>query len=195
LPDRLGRRAVLAGATLWAAGPQPALAASDRLHIGDGRGTIDFSIGDSRIFRTTGGFKKWNGSVMVDDGDVPHSSVSVVVDTRSIQMLDPQQTAMLRDVDFFDVERFPEMSFASTRIDRTGDSTLKVLGDLTLRGISKPMTLDVAVTERQPNAPVGKRYAIFKAEGSLKRSEYGMTKFIDVVGDNVDISIRTDAWR
>ena len=80
-------------------------------------------------------------------------------------------------------------------IERIGDTTLKVLGDLTLRGIAKPMTLRVSVTDRRPDAANGKTYATFKAEGSLRRSEYGMTKFIDVVGDTVDISIRTDAWR
>ncbi len=168
---------------------------SDQLTIGSRHGTIDFAIGDSRIFRTTGGFRKWQGSVRVDDADVPRSSVKVLVDTRTIEMLDPQQTAMLRDVEFFDVEKFPEMDFTSTTIERTGDTTLKVVGDLTLRGLTRPMTLNVSVTDRNPDAPAGKRYAIFKAEGTLKRSEYGMTKFIDVVGDNVDISIRTDAWR
>jgi polyisoprenoid-binding protein YceI len=110
-------------------------------------------------------------------------------------MLDTQQTAMLKDVEFFDVSRFPKMTFKSTAIERTGETTLKVVGDLTLRGITKPMQLAVSVTDRQPNAPAGKRYATFRAEGSLKRSEFGMVKYNDVVGDNVDISIRTDAWR
>ena len=57
------------------------------------------------------------------------------------------------------------------------------------------LTLAVSVTERRPDAPAGKRYALFKADGTLKRSQYGMTKYIDVVGDAVEISIRTDAWR
>ena len=173
----------------------PAWAASDHLSIGAPRGTIDFSIGDSRIFRTTGGFKKWQGKLLVDDANVPKSSVDVLIDTTSIEMLDKQQTEMLRDTDFFDVKKFPEMSFTSTAIERSGETALKVLGDLTLRGITHPMTLDVSVTDRKPDAANGKRYAYFTAEGSLKRSEYGMTKFIDVVGDTVDISIRTDAWR
>ena len=96
-----------------------------------------------------------------------------------------------------EVRRFTqrELEPLAMEIDRTGDTALKVLGDLTLRGITRPMTLAVSVTDRTPGAPAGKRYAIFRAEGSLKRSEYGMVKFIDVVGDTVDISIRTDAWR
>ena len=194
MPIDLHRRSFITGAAALAT-PWPALAMSDQLTIGSRHGTIDFAIGDSRVFRTSGGFKRWQGKVRVDDNNVPKSSVQVMVDTKSVEMLDVQQTAMLRDADFFDVDQFPQMLFNSTKIDRTGETSLKVVGDLTLRGITRPMTLDVSVTDRRPDAPAGKRYALFRAEGSLKRSEYGMTKFIDVVGDNVDISIRTDAWR
>jgi polyisoprenoid-binding protein YceI len=169
--------------------------AMDKLKIGGERGTIDFSIGDSRIFRTTGSFKDWRGLVDVDDADVPNSTVNVEINTKSITMLDQQQTTMLKDSDFFDVEKFPEMIFRSRAIERTGDQTLKVTGDVTLRGITRPMVLNVSVTDRKPDAPAGARYAQFRGEGQIKRSEFGMTKYVDVVGDTVDITIRTDAWR
>ena len=169
--------------------------AAEPLHIGGARGTIDFSIGDSRIFRTTGSFKDWQGTLRVDDSDVPRSAVAVKVNTGSIEMLDPQQTAMLKDPDFFDVAKFPELTYVSRTVARTGDSTLKVEGEVTLRGITRPMELDVTVTDRKPGAAAGARYARFRANGSLKRSEFGMTKYVDVVGDLVDISIRADAWR
>jgi polyisoprenoid-binding protein YceI len=169
--------------------------AAEQLHIGAAHGTIDFAIGDSRIFRTTGSFKNWEGTVIVDDDDVSRSTVSVKIRTASIEMLDAQQTAMLKDADFFDVAKFPEMTYASRRIERTGETTLKVEGEITLRGITRPMALDVSVTDRMPDAARGARFARFRATGSLKRSEFGMVKFIDVVGDAVDFSIRTDAWR
>ena len=191
----MGRRVVVAGLAGLLALPTAVGAASEQLSIGAPRGSIDFAIGDSKVFRTSGGFKSWQGKVQVDDSDVSKSSVEVTVATTSITMLDAQQTTMLRDVDFFDVDRHPTMQFRSTRIERTGETTLKVLGDLTLRGITRPMQLDVSVTERRPDAAPGRRYAYFRAEGSIKRSEFGMVKFIDLVGDTVDISIRTDAWR
>jgi len=181
---------VAGGALAW-----PALANNDRLKIGSPRGTIDFAIGDSKVFRTTGGFKTWQGEVQVDEENVPHSRVEVTIATTSIEMLDAQQTAMLKDIEFFDVSQFPTMLFRSTGIERTGETTLKVAGELTLRGITKPMVLNVSVTERRPDAPPGKRYALFRAEGSIKRSDFGMIKYIDIVGDAVDFSIRTDAWR
>ena len=190
----LARRTLMLGgmALLVARAPAQAM---DRLKIGGERGTIDFSIGDSKVFRTTGSFKDWKGFVNVDDADVPQSTVDVHVNTKSIEMLDAQQTGMLKESDFFDVENFPEMVFRSKSIERSGDTTLKVMGEITLRGITRPMQLDVAVTDRKPDAPAGARYARFRGDGKIKRSEFGMTKYVDVVGDVVDISIRTDAWR
>jgi polyisoprenoid-binding protein YceI len=187
------RTLMLGGMALFA--PRAPAQAMDRLKIGGDRGTIDFSIGDSKIFRTTGSFKDWKGFVNVDDTDVPQSTVDVHVNTKSIEMLDAQQTGMLKESDFFDVENFPEMVFRSKSIERSGDTTLKVMGEITLRGITRPMQLDVTVTDRKPNAPAGARYARFRGDGKIKRSEFGMTKYVDVVGDVVDISIRTDAWR
>ncbi|MBS0221941.1 MAG: YceI family protein [Proteobacteria bacterium] len=183
------------GAALAVLLPRPAAWAFDPLKIGGERGTIDFSIGDSKLFRTTGSFKHWHGMVNVDETDVPKSQVDVRIDTRSIQMLDKQQTDMLKDPDFFDVENFPEMTFRSKSVERVDPNKLKVTGDVTLRGITKPMQLDVTVLDRKPDAPPGARYARFHGQGQIKRSEFGMTKFLDVVGDTVDISIRTDAWR
>jgi polyisoprenoid-binding protein YceI len=195
MPASLARRALLFGAGSACLLPWSVGAAADKLNISGGRGSIDFAIGDSRVFRTTGSFKDWQGFLRVDDQDIPKSAVQVVVHTKSVQMLDTQQTAMMRDADFFDVEKFPEMTFKSTTVERTSETSLKVTGDVTLRGITRPMVLAVSVTDRRPDAPAGARYARFRADGSIKRSEFGMTKFVDVVGDTVDITIRAEAWR
>jgi len=195
LTPRLARRALMFGAGSACLLPWSVGAAADKLNISGGRGSIDFAIGDSRVFRTTGTFKDWQGFLRVDDQDVPKSAVQVTVHTKSVQMLDAQQTAMMRDADFFDVDKFPEMTFTSTAVERTGETTLRVTGNVTLRGITRPMVLAISVTDRRPDAPAGARYARFRAEGSIKRSEFGMTKFVEVVGDTVDITIRAEAWR
>jgi polyisoprenoid-binding protein YceI len=184
----------LLAALLMLSAARPAVAA-EQLVISGKYGTIDFAIGNSRVFRTTGSFTDWQGTVKVDDVNVPQSSVDVVIKTASIQMLDAQQTNMLKDRDYFDVERFPEMSFHSTHVERTGETSLKVDGNVTLRGVTRPMTLAVTVSDRQPQAAPGARYARFRGVGTIKRSEFGMTKYIDVVGDNVEISIATEARR
>ncbi|HEY6982941.1 YceI family protein [Reyranella sp.] len=191
----IARRELVLGAAVAALAPGHGAWALEQLKIGGERGTIDFSIGDSKLFRTTGSFKDWRGMVSVDDADVPKSTVDVRVNTRSIEMLDKQQTDMLKDADFFDVDKFPEMTFHSSSVERLGADKLKVTGEITLRGITKPMQLDVSVLDRKPDAPPGAPYARFRGQGQIKRSEFGMTKYIDVVGDTVDISIRADAWR
>jgi len=189
------RRFFLLGAAAVCLLPGKGARAAESLRIGAGRGTIDFAIGNSSLFRTTGSFKQWQGMLQVDDADETRSSVMVKVSTASIDVADAQQTAMLKDVDFFDVAKFPEMTYASKRIGRLSESAYKVDGEVTLRGITRPMALDVSVTERKPDAPAGAVYARFKAAGKLKRSEFGMVKYVDMVGDTVDFSIRTDAWR
>jgi polyisoprenoid-binding protein YceI len=189
------RRAFLLSGIAAIVLPWQAAGATEQLTISGDHGTIDFSIGDSKIFRTTGSFKRWQGKVKVDDNDVPNSSVDVTIDTRSLSLLDPQQTDMLKDTDFFDVVKFPEMTFHSKAIERLGEDKLKVMGEVTLRGITKPMVLIVSVTDRKPDAAPGTRYARFRGEGQINRSDFGITKFVDVVGDKVDISIRTDAVR
>jgi polyisoprenoid-binding protein YceI len=191
----IGRRRLVLGTAVTVLSPWHSAWALDQLKISGERGTIDFSIGDSKLFRTTGSFKDWRGMVNVDDADVPRSSVNVRVNTKSIEMLDKQQTDMLKDADFFDVDKFPEMTFRSKSVERVGDDKLRVKGEITLRGITKPMQLDVSVVDRKPEAPPGTPYARFRGQGQIKRSEFGMTKFLDVVGDTVDISIRADAWR
>jgi len=195
LPGNLPRRSLLlGGAATGLVHGRPA-AAAELLHIGSPRGTIDFAVGDSWIVRTTGSFKQWQGALRVDELDVAKSSVDVVVLTQSIQMSDEDQTAMLKGAEFFDAENFPQMTFHSLAVESTGEESLRVIGILTLRGIRRPTILDVTVTHQQPGAPPGARYARFRASGSVLRSEFGMTKFIDATGDTVEISIRADAWR
>ncbi|MBN9513302.1 MAG: YceI family protein [Alphaproteobacteria bacterium] len=194
MPTKLLGLFGLAAATLLSVAGQSAWAAED-LKIGGNRGTMEFAIGDSRIFRTTGGFQTWQGNVQVNDADMPKSAVQVTVDTHSLKMMDRQQADMLKDSDFFDVDRFPQMTFRSEKVERTGAETLKIDGFLTLRGVTRPMTLDVTVSDRKPNAAPGAPYARVRAKGTIKRSDFGMTKYVDLVGDNVEIIISTDAWR
>ncbi|MCW5734862.1 MAG: YceI family protein [Enhydrobacter sp.] len=190
-----GRRFFLLGGAALCLLPGRGAQAAESLRIGAGRGTIEFAIGDSSLFRTTGSFTQWQGTIKVDDADPSRSSVAVKVATASISLLDAQQTSMLKEADFFHVARFPEMTYVSKRIERQSESALKVEGDITLRGITRPMLLDVSVTDRRPDAPAGATYARFNAKGKLQRSEFGMVKFVDIVGDTVDFTIRTDAWR
>ena len=145
--------------------------------------------------KVRGHFNDYAGTINVDPAKPESASVEFAVKAASIDTSNEGRDTDLRSPNFFDVEKFPEMTFQSTAVERTGETTLKVTGTVTLRGITRPMLLAVSVTDRKPDAPAGARYARFRAEGSIKRSEFGMTKFVEVVGDTVDITIRAEAWR
>src|SRR5260370_39382618 len=85
--------------------------AAEKFSIGADHGTIDFAIGNSKIFRTTGSFRNWQGAVNVDDAHVPERTVEVVVNTDTIHMLATQKTARLRASPFFSAHKFPQRTF------------------------------------------------------------------------------------
>ena len=97
------------------------------------------------------------------------------------------------DAGWFNSEQYPEIKFRSTNIEITGDNTGKVTGDLTFLGVKKPVTLDVIFNKAVGNHPFDNKPALgFTATGSLKRSEFGMKKYIPMVGDEVRILIEVE---
>jgi len=125
--------------------------------------------------------------------NIPASRVQVSIDTSSVNTRDAQQDVQLRGPDFFDVAHFPVMNFVSTRVERTGAHALRITGDVTLRGITRPMVLAVEVTQDLSQAgPVAAR---FTATGQIKRSQFGMPKYLDITGDTVEIRISANAVR
>jgi polyisoprenoid-binding protein YceI len=180
----LNRRYLLAApiATLLFSAALPLHAAED-LQIGAGRGSIDFTVGNSAFFR------KWQGTVRIEESNIPASAVRVSIDTASIDTRDAQQDGQLRGPDFFDVTKFPTMTFVSTKVERTGPQKLKVTGDVTMRGITHPMVLDVEVQRHGAGA------AAFTATGRVNRADFGMNKYLDITGNYVDIRIRAEATR
>ena len=107
--ERLRRRFLLLGGAACLLPVRPRRPSSSR--SAPAHGTIDFAIGNSKLFRTTGSFKDWQGTVQVDDADVPRSTVAVEGQHQQHPHARPQQTAMLKDADFFDVAKFPEMTY------------------------------------------------------------------------------------
>ena len=186
------RRALLTSLPLLPASLS-ASAAMEKLRIDATTGRIDFTVGESVFFRTSGIFQSWQGVLGIDLADIPSSQVQVTIDTGSVDTRDAAQDAQLRGPDFFDVTRCPAMSFVSRRVERIGARGLRITGDLTLRGIVGPMVLavDVAHEGLRP----GRVAAQFTASGQIKRSQFGMMKYVDITGDTVDIRIRADAVR
>lgn len=131
------------------------------------------------------------GTLVLDGKDPTASRVDMTIPMAKVGTLDHELDAHLKTPDFFDVARFPEATFKSTRIEAMGRKA-KVTGDLTLHGITKPVTLDVTFNQAGI-APVDKAYTLgFDATARLKRSDFGITTYLPALGDEVKLHIEAE---
>lgn len=122
------------------------------------------------------------------------SKVDVTIKTASIEMDDQKWNDHLKNADFFNVEQYPEMTFKSTNVEVTGENTANVTGDLTLLGVTKPVTLNVTHNKTGAHPMNGKSGIGFSATGTLKRSDFGMNYGLPAVGDDVELRIEVEAY-
>lgn len=135
--------------------------------------SIGFSVRHMVISKVHGRFGKWTAELALDEADVTRSSVKVSIDAASIDTGVADRDAHLRSPDFFDVAKFPTLTFQSKRVEVVGDGELKVVGDLTLHGVTKEVALAVE-QGGQGKDPWGNTRAGFTARGSLNRKEFGL---------------------
>ncbi len=133
------------------------------------------------------------GTITLDEAAPANSKVDVTVNTGLIVTGNTKFDDHLKNKDFFNVGEFPKATFTSTKVEPTGDKTAKVTGNLTLLGVTKPVTLDVTFNHKGEN-PFSKKETVgFSATGVVKRSEFGMGYGIPAVSDEVHISIEAEA--
>lgn len=139
-----------------------------------------------------GYFKEVDGYFAVDHSHPENSKIDVTIKTASIDTPFPKFTDHLKTKDFFDVEKFPEAKFVSTKVEVTGKETAKVTGDLTLHGVTKPVVLDVKLNSIGDHPMSKKPYIGFSATGLLKRSEFGISYALPGVGDDIRLVIEVE---
>ena len=160
--------------------------------------SINFHIRHLMVSKVHGRFTKWNGTLELDEQDLTKSRVSVEIDPASIDTQEPKRDTHLRSADFFEVEKFPAMTFKSTKITREGDDRFKVTGDLTIRGVTHPVTLDVE-GGAQVKDPWGGTRTGFSARTSISRKEFGLTWNVALeaggfmLADKLDITLEIEA--
>ncbi|MEM7522443.1 MAG: YceI family protein [Pseudomonadota bacterium] len=139
------------------------------------------------------------GEAMFDQENVANSSLNVVVKTESVHTGFGKFDDHIKSADFFDVEKHPEATFVSTAARKTGPKTGEVDGTLTIKGVSKPVTLDVEFLFAGAHpldgvVPTYKdaEYAGFRATASVLRSEFDLGKFAPNVSDEIDITINAE---
>ncbi|HJW46933.1 MAG TPA: YceI family protein [Lysobacter sp.] len=140
-------------------------------------------------------FGQVDGVIVHDTDNVGQSSVKVTIPLAGLDALVPDFNEHLRSADFFDAEKYPTITFASTKVEAAGDNKLRVLGDLTVHGVTRPVVLDVTINKlaEHPMAKPKRAAAGFAATTTLKRSDFGLDKYAPNVSDEVKISITTEA--
>ena len=141
----------------------------------------------------SGNFTDIQGEIIVDDKNPEKSSVNVTIPLNSINTnVKALDEHLLKD-DFFAAEKYPSMTFKSTNVKTTDKKNFKITGDLTIKGVTKPVVLD-AVLNKQAEHPMTKVPAIgFNATTSFDRSAFGVGAYVPNVGDKITVNITTEA--
>lgn len=137
-------------------------------------------------------FSEFEADLMLNGNDMSQSQVSITVDAASVDSALPELDNELIGADFFDVANHPVISFRSTGYEETSESAGRLIGDLSVRGVTKPVTLDVTINSAAMN-PRNRREMIgFSATGNLSRSDYGLTAYAPMIGDELSLHIQVE---
>jgi polyisoprenoid-binding protein YceI len=173
----------------------PATAAPSQWAIDSQHASAQFAVKHLMISTVRGEFHGLTGTITWDDKDITKSTVEVSIDTTTVDTREPKRDAHLKSPDFFDVAKFPTITFKSKKIDQAGAGKLKVIGDLTIRGVTKEVTLDVEGPTAPIKDPWGNTRVALNATATVNRQDFGVkwNANVDgggvVVGDNVNITI------
>jgi len=156
---------------------------------------LAFSYNHLGYSTTEGRFGSWDGTLLIDKETPANSSIEFTIDISSLDTFWDERDAHFLSADFFDAEKFPEVSFKSTKVEQVGENQLAVTGDLTIKDITKPVTLDVVVTALGEHPMAKKDAAGFAISTVLKRSDYGMDMYVPYVGDEVSVSFHAETLK
>ena len=160
----------------------------------------EFGVRHLMISTVKGHFRDVAGSVIVEDGDPTTAQIDVTIGVASIDTRVEQRDQHLRSSDFFDVERFPNLTFRSTTVEQVEDDRYRVLGDLTIRDVTRPVTLDVQDLGGIRD-PWGNERAAYHATAGIDRKEFGLNwnQALEtggvLVGDEVKIALEVELVR
>jgi polyisoprenoid-binding protein YceI len=193
----LALASILAGNPLaLGIGPRPAIAAPEAYEIDPVHSEVSFRI-RHLVTRVPGRFNTFQGTIGYDAEKPAASTVQVTIDAASIDTKNEKRDGHLKSPDFFDVEKYPTLTFTSKSVT-VKDNTFTVIGDLAMHGVTKPVTLTGEMSEVMPDPSGGKRIG-FSAATKLNRKDYGIlwNKNLDqggtLLGDDVDLVLEIAA--
>lgn len=156
---------------------------------------ILFFVDHLGFSKSQGEFHDYDGGFTFDPEDWSASEVEISIRTHSIDMDDHAWDKHMRNEDFFHVNEHPTMTFSSTKVEKTGEDTGRIYGNLTLLGVTRPVTLDVTFNKSGVHFKSKEYIAGFSADTTIKRSEWGMDYGLPMIGDDVHIRLEVEGVR
>ena len=186
---------IVVAAVLGAMLSLPVVSAPSTWQIDSQHASAQFAVKHLMISPVRGAFHGVTGTINWDDTDITKSTIDVTIDTTTVDTREPKRDAHLKSPDFFDVAKFPTMTFKSKRVEQAGAGKLKVTGDLTIRGVTKEVVLDVDGPTAAIKDPWGNTRVALNATTAVNRQDFGVKWNANmdgggvVVGDNVNVTI------
>ncbi|HKD36315.1 MAG TPA: YceI family protein [Pirellulales bacterium] len=187
----MSKRAFLAGLTLIVACVAPRVGAAADYEIDGMHSGVNFKISHAGISWVYGRFDSFSGGFSLDPNKPAAASFAMTIKADSIDTNNKKRDEHLSSPDFFDVKQFPAMEFKSTAV-RPVDDGYQVAGDFTMHGVTKPITV-VLKGGRFTEFPMGTKRTGFVTQFTLKRSDFGIDKFKEMLGDEVYIDVSFEA--
>lgn len=148
---------------------------------------VGFVARHAMVTKVRGAFNQWEGSAHIDGTNPANSWARVTIQARSIDTRNNQRDEHLRSNDFLDMNTHPEITFASTRVEQVDDSTFRMTGDLTIRGVTRPVSIDLEYTGTAVD-PYGNRRVGLEGSTVINRKDFGVTWNAALEGGGVLVS-------
>jgi polyisoprenoid-binding protein YceI len=172
-----------------------ARAAAEEYDIDASHSGVVFGWNHFGFSNPTARFDKIEGSVLLDKADLTKSSISVALPLEGLDTGVTKLDEELKGPNFLDQAKYPTITFKSTRVEKTGENRLNITGDLTVHGVTKPVTLDAKVNRIgifEIPGVIRAQAAGFDAATVIKRSDFGVTKYVPYVSDEIPVHITLD---
>ena len=151
-------------------------------------GSIEFSVDHLGLFTSHGDFARFMGSLAIDPARPELTTITVKIDAQSVDLDSAEGLSMVRSPDYFDVAAHPVITFRSTGVMVVAPDHYRIMGNIEIRGVTRPMTLDAVLAglDKTPAGPVSE----FDVDGSINRGDFGMVADQNFVSETVQVHIR-----
>lgn len=176
-----------------AAAPAAPVAGVQKYDIDNGHTFVTFGWDHFGFSKPSARLEKIEGSLMLDKADITKSSVTVKMPLEGLHTGVAKLDEHLKSADFFDAAKYPDVTFKSTKVEKVGTDGLKISGDLTVHGVTKPVVLNAKINKIGDNPMMKVASAGFDADTVLKRSDFGVSLYVPNVSDEIPVHITLDS--